>query len=71
MTDRLRIEALEEAMLVTSQLQARQAAALKEHVEWLHAHDIAMNEIRENGRKTDERIQNLVSAIGELICKQQ
>jgi hypothetical protein len=70
MTDRQRIEALEEAITVTSQLEARQAALLKEHAEWLHAHDLAMIDIRENGRKTDERIQALVSAIGELIRKQ-
>jgi hypothetical protein len=69
MTDPQRIAALEDALIVTSQLQARQAAMLKEHVEWLHAHDIAMTEIRENGRKTDERIQALVSAIGEFIRK--
>lgn len=58
---------LEEASAVTGHLQARQALLLKGHAEWLHSHDRAMKEIRENGRKIDERIENLVSAIGELI----
>jgi hypothetical protein len=50
-----------------SGIQSRQASLLKEHAEWLQAHDRAITEIRENGKKTDERIEKLVSAIGELI----
>jgi hypothetical protein len=39
---------------------------LKEHAEWLQSHDRAMSEARQRGQETDERIQKLVSAIGEL-----
>ncbi len=67
---------LEEASIVTAHLQARQAAMLKEHAEWLQSHDRAMSEMdkhraedRERGRALDERIEKLVSAIGEMLRK--
>ena len=58
---------LEETAIVMSGIQARQAAMLKEHAEWLQEHDRAMTEARERGRTIDERIAALVSAIGELV----
>jgi hypothetical protein len=61
------IQQLQETAIVMSGIQSRQTEAIKEHAEWLQAHDRAMVEIRENGRRTDERIDKLVSAIGKLI----
>jgi hypothetical protein len=72
------IKELRETVIVMSGIQARQAQLLKDHAEWLAGHDKAMLEIREAGRKTDERIAKLgvetderiaklVSAIGEYI----
>jgi hypothetical protein len=60
------IKELEEAAIVTSHLQSRQTAMLKDHAEWLQSHDRAITDIRENGRMTDERIEKLVNAIGEF-----
>ncbi|MBZ5724430.1 MAG: hypothetical protein LAP87_05480 [Acidobacteriia bacterium] len=68
------IKELQETAIVMAGIQSRQAAALKDHAEWLIAHERAMAEIRENGRKADERnrqlderIEKLVTAIGALI----
>ena len=58
---------LEETAIVMSGIQARQAALLKDHAEWLQEHDRAMTEARERGKATDERIDKLVSAIGEML----
>ena len=44
---------------------------LKDHAEWLHTHYKAIAETREAGRALDERIANLVSAIGEFIARQK
>jgi len=52
-----------------SGIQSRQAELLKQHGEWLHSHDLAMTQARERGRETDERIDKLVIAIGELLRK--
>ena len=64
------IKELQETAIVMSGIQARQAGLLKDHAEWLQQHDRALAEARELGRKTDERIAQLVSAIGELLRKQ-
>ncbi|MGA3019241.1 MAG: hypothetical protein ABSF62_19120 [Bryobacteraceae bacterium] len=64
------IKELQETAIVMSGIQSRQAALLKDHVEWLHSHDLAMTEARERGREIDERIAKLVSAIGELVRRQ-
>lgn len=68
------IKELQETAVVMSGIQARQAELLKAHSEWLHAHNVAMMEIREAGRRTDERIaalgeriNRMVSTIGELL----
>ena len=36
------IKELQETVIVMSGIQERQAALLKDHAEWLHAHDLAM-----------------------------
>jgi hypothetical protein len=51
---------LEEASIVTAHLQARQASILKDHSDWLQSHDRAMTAL-------DDRIEKLVSAIGEML----
>ena len=68
------IKELQETAIVMSGIQSRQAALLKDHAEWLQEpdraiarHDQEMAEAQERGRATDERIDKLVSAIGELI----
>ena len=65
------IKEIEETTTVMPTLQARQAAMLEDRAEWLHTHDKAMAETREAGRAPDERIANLVSAIGEFIARQK
>jgi F0F1-type ATP synthase epsilon subunit len=68
------IKELQETAIVMAGIQSRQAGMLTDHAEWLQSHDRAMvrhdkemAEARERGRATDERIDRLVSAIGELI----
>ena len=68
------IKELQETAIVMSGIQSRQAELLKDHSEWLHAHDLAMArhdkemaEARDRGKQTDERIEKLVIAIGELL----
>jgi Tfp pilus assembly pilus retraction ATPase PilT len=56
------LEELKEAVMVMNGLQERHTVLLKDHAEWLHEHDKAMLEIRENGRETDKRIADLVVA---------
>ena len=64
------IKELQETAIVMSGIQSRQAGLLKDHAQWLQEHDRALTEARELGRQTDERIAQLVSAIGELSRKQ-
>ena len=70
------LKELQETAIVMSGIQSRQAAVLKDHAEWLQAHDRAMArhdkemaEARERGRELDERIDKLVSATGEMLRK--
>jgi hypothetical protein len=70
------IRDLQETLTVMAEIQRRQAAALKDHAEWLVAHDQAIVEMREHERRIDarieklgERIDSLVSAIGEMLRK--
>jgi hypothetical protein len=69
------IKELEETAITMTHLQARHSELLKDHIEWLHTHDKAIAETRqadaERGRALDERIQKLVSAIGEFIARQK
>jgi len=58
---------LRDAVTVTAQLEARQGSALKEHGEWLAAHERAMREHDERMKILDERIANLVSGFGEFL----
>jgi hypothetical protein len=61
------VKELEDAMLVVSYQQARLAENYKGAVEWLESHTKAMMEMRENQRATDQRIEKLVVAIGDLL----
>jgi len=65
---------VDDALAVMGGLQARQGRVLKEHSEWLQEHDRAMARIEASlaaqvaaGKETDERIDKLVSGIGEFI----
>jgi hypothetical protein len=58
---------LEEASIVTGELQARQGGVLKGHGQWLEELTQAQIKTEERFRETGERIDKLVSAIGELI----
>ncbi len=61
------LKELEEAATVTAYQQARLAEHNKTHAEWLAAHTQAIAEIRDLQRTTDERIEKLVAAIGDLL----
>ena len=58
---------LEEASIVTGELQARQGGVLKGHGQWLEELTQAQIKTEERFRETSDRIDKLVSAIGELI----
>ena len=65
------IKQLQDASVVMAQLEARHAVMMKDHAEWLVAHDKAMArhdrdiaEMRERDKLLDERIDKLVSGIG-------
>jgi len=67
---------VDDALAVMGGLQARQGRVLKEHSEWLQEHDRAMARIEASlaaqvaaGKETDERIDKLVIAIGELVSR--
>jgi len=64
---------LQDTLTVVVGIEARQAELIKGHGEWLQEHDRAMarleKEDRKRAREIDERIDKLVSAIGELIRK--
>lgn len=61
---------LEEASIVTAALQARQANVLKGNTAWLEEHEKRMAALEarlaETEIRVDERIEKLVSAIGEI-----
>jgi uncharacterized coiled-coil protein SlyX len=61
------VRELRDAVTVTAQLEARQGRVVKEHGEWLAAHQQAMREHDERMKTLDERIANLVSGIGEFM----
>jgi hypothetical protein len=68
------IKELEETAIVMSHIQAKQSEYLKDHIEWLHSHDLAMArhdremaEARERDKELGERISALVSGIGEFM----
>lgn len=70
------LKELQDAMTVTAYSQARFERAQQQHQEWLEnhrravaRHDREMEEIREAGRRTDERIDKLVLAIGQLTAR--
>ncbi len=58
---------LEDAMVVMAHLEKNAGERIKEHAIWLLDHEKGIAEQREFGRRLDERIEKLVSAIGEMI----
>ena len=72
------VRELRDAVTVTAQLEARQGRVLKEHGEWLEAHDRAlkehaewMKEHKERMKELDVRIANLVSGFGEFMRRER
>jgi hypothetical protein len=65
------VKGLQEAAEITAAVQRRHAGLMRDHAEWLVAHDKAIAEMRERGKATDARIDRLVIAIGELIRKRE
>lgn len=75
------IRALRDAVTVNVQMEAANSRALKDHANWLVAHDQALIRSREELIRSreefdhrmkilDERIQNLVSGFGEFIRRE-
>lgn len=67
---------LEDAMIVMAHLEKKAGERIREHGEWLVEHEKSMRdhdrqiaEQREFGKKVDERINNIVSAIGKMISE--
>ena len=52
--------------LVTAAIEGRHASVMRDHAEWLAAHDKAMAEMWKRGKALDARIDCLLSAIDEL-----
>jgi uncharacterized coiled-coil protein SlyX len=72
------VRELRDAVTVTAQLEARQSNVVREHSDWLVAHDRAMREHDERMREHDERmktldqrISNLVSGFGEFMRRER
>ena len=63
------IKELQDNLTVMAGIQARHSTLMREHSEWLAAHDRAMNDLRERSAATDQRIDRLVIAIGTLVTK--
>jgi hypothetical protein len=62
-----RFKALEDAMLVQVHLEKRMGEIARQHTEWLASHESGLKDLRERDRIIDDRINKLVSSIGELI----
>lgn len=80
MTTEERFQRIEENLMVITAKQARHAEIAADHDEWLRQHTMAIAQFRkqreadraeqhERDRAIDERIDKLVSAIGELISR--
>ena len=72
------VRELRDAVTVTAQLEARQGRVLREHGEWLAAHEAAMKEHaqfvkehKEAMKALDVRIANLVSGFGEFMRRER
>jgi hypothetical protein len=61
------IRQLQDASTVMAALEARHAVMMKDHAEWLVAHDKAIAEARERGKATDARIEALGERIDKLV----
>ncbi len=58
---------LRDSFTVIGHLEARQSKLLKEHSEWLSAHESAMRDHDRRMKLVDERIDRLVSGMGEFM----
>jgi len=60
---------LEDSLIVMMHLETRAAARVKEHAEFIAAHEAAIAKQVERTSVLDERVDKLVVAIGELISR--
>ena len=63
------VKDLQEAMTVTAYGQVRLERSHQDLAEWNETHSRAITEIRDIQRRTDERIEKLVTAIGQLTVR--
>ncbi len=66
----VRFKDLEDAMVVQGYLEKKAGERIKEHARIVVDHDVWIEQQRVQNRDIDKRISDLVSAIGELISKQ-
>jgi hypothetical protein len=63
------VKDLREAMTVTSYAQVRRERSHQDLAGWNETHSRAITEIRDIQLRTDERIEKLVTAIGQLTVR--
>ncbi|MDQ2711880.1 MAG: hypothetical protein M3Y24_06535 [Acidobacteriota bacterium] len=61
---------IEDNILVIATLETRQSNLLREQSEYLASHETRLQQQEARSHATDERIEKLVSAIGEWIRRQ-
>jgi flagellar motor switch protein FliG len=58
---------LEDALTVQAHLEKKAGERIKEHAEWLARHDKELEERKTREQDLDNRIRDMVFAIGDLI----
>lgn len=62
---------LEDALIVMTHLETRQSNLLREQAEYLASHEARLQQQDKRNREVDERIEKLVSGIGEWMRRTQ
>jgi hypothetical protein len=65
-----RFRALEDAMIVQSEIERRQSALLKVHGDWLEAHEKAMSGHRERLDRIDLTLTEITDKLNALIGRE-
>jgi hypothetical protein len=60
---------LEDSFIVLTQVETRMSQLLREQTEYVASHEKRLQEQAERDRVIEERIEKLVSAIGDLIAR--
>ena len=61
---------IEDNLIVMAHLETRQSNLIREQSEYLASHETRLQQQEERNSATDQRIEKLVSAIGEWIRRQ-